>query len=129
MLDNINSFQSSGTFRTQVSETLREYCTENKIQVFITTHSPTFLNIPKQKNIWLISKKVTHSISQKVKTNRGLIRAANTLDVRVSDVCISDSLLFVEGRSDRIVLEKWFEIYGTPLSWPSVYIVEMNGKD
>ena len=101
----------------------------NQIQLFITTHSTSFLNPINSKDIWITSKIDSDTSCQKVGADKEITDVINELGVRISDICLSDSILFVEGRSDRIVLEKWFEILSHPLTWPSVYVVELDGKD
>ncbi len=112
-----------------VSAALSNYCKENQIQIFIASHSTSFLNPASSKDIWITSKTDSGTTCQKVGTDKGFTDVINELGVRISDICLSDSMLFVEGPSDRIIMEKWFEIMEYPLEWPSVYVVEMGGKD
>ena len=112
-----------------VSDSLLSYCLEHDVQMFVTTHSPTFLNSKTLNDIWVTRKTDDGTSCQRVKSSEDLIIASTELGVRVNDVCLSEAILFVEGPADTIVLRKWFEILGCHLEWPSVYVVEMNGKD
>lgn len=95
-------------------------------QVFISTHSPTFVNLNRP-----------HSLYQ-VQNHQGRTtitpRDSQTLDVvledigaRNSDVLLSDAVLFVEGISDRDVLLTFSETLKKSLAERNINIVPMGG--
>jgi putative ATP-dependent endonuclease of the OLD family len=81
---------------------------------FLTTHSHIAIDFfSKTPNAQIIH--VTHdgekAICQTVKTyveNKGIL---DDLDVRASDLLLSNGVIWVEGPSDRIYFNKWIEIW------------------
>ncbi|MFW9843387.1 MAG: AAA family ATPase, partial [Candidatus Thorarchaeota archaeon] len=112
-----------------VSNSLREHCHKHNVQMIVATHSPTFLSTRTLNDTWITTKSNNGTICKRVNSNEDLLTIALELGVRLTDVCLAEAILFVEGPSDTIVLSKWFDIIGFPIGWPSVYVVEMNGKD
>lgn len=93
---------------------LHEWAIENDTCVFITTHSSVPLNMFGGKD----SVTITHlsKVDGKLKTNSNLSFLQNEnvlmdLGVRASDILQSNAVIWVEGPSDRIYLNKWIELY------------------
>lgn len=93
---------------------LHEWAIENDTCVFITTHSSVPLNMFVGKD----SVTITHlsKVDGKLKTNSNLSFLQNEnvlmdLGVRASDILQSNAVIWVEGPSDRIYLNKWIELY------------------
>lgn len=106
---------------------LKKMSTER--QIFISTHSTTFIDQTDLSNIWLVTKGEEGTKCERIKTDDELPRIAEELGILPSHACQSNCFLFVEGKSDRIVFTKWFEAAGFPIRKPMVYLMEMNGKD
>lgn len=93
---------------------LHEWAIENDTCVFITTHSSVPLNMFGGKE----SVTITHlsKVDGKLQTNSNLSFLQNEnvlmdLGVRASDILQSNAVIWVEGPSDRIYLNKWIELY------------------
>lgn len=93
---------------------LHEWAIENDTCVFITTHSSVPLNMFGGKD----SVTITHlsKVDGNLQTNSNLSFLQNEnvlmdLGVRASDILQSNAVIWVEGPSDRIYLNKWIELY------------------
>jgi predicted ATP-dependent endonuclease of OLD family len=99
-------------------------------QIFITTHSPIFVNISRPKSIYRV-----------VQNNRGraeiifvddpnsLGATLEDIGVRNSDVLLSDAVLFVEGDSDENVLSVWSKTLNTSLAEYNITVLHMSGGE
>lgn len=96
-------------------------------QIILTTHSTVFLDQCKFEEIWHLKKIDGQTIPSRIKDIQGLRETAILLGVRPSDVLMSNNILFVEGPTDRIVLESWARLLGIPLEPPRVSVIEMGG--
>ncbi|MDO4872809.1 MAG: ATP-binding protein [Carnobacterium sp.] len=93
---------------------LHEWAIENDACVFITTHSNVPLNMFGGKK----SVTITHlsKVNGELQTNSdfSFIKNENILmdlGVRASDILQSNAVIWVEGPSDRVYLNKWIELY------------------
>ena len=98
-------------------------------QIFIATHSSPFIDQADFSNIWLITKNEEGTKCERMQTDDNLSMIADELGILPSHACQSNCFLFVEGKADRIIFSRWFEVAGFPLNKPTVYLEEMNGKD
>ncbi len=101
---------------------------ENR-QIFISTHSTTFIDQADFSNIWLVTKGEEGTKCERIQTDADFPRIADELGILPSYAGQSNCLFFVEGKSDRILFTKWFDVMGFPIRRPVVYMMEMNGKD
>lgn len=93
---------------------LREIALKSECLVFITTHSNVAIDLFSQdKNAQIIH--VTHNgvtaEAKAVKTyieNKGIL---DDLDVRASDLLQSNCVIWVEGPSDRLYVNKWLNLW------------------
>lgn len=93
---------------------LRHIAEEHNCIFFLTTHSNVEIDLfSKDKKAQILH--VTHdgkkATSRTVKTyieNRGIL---DDLDVRASDLLQSNGIIWVEGPSDRIHLNRWIELW------------------
>ena len=93
---------------------LHEWAVENDTCVFITTHSSVPLNMFGGRD----SVTITHlsKVNGELQTNSNLSFLQNEnvlmdLGVRASDILQSNAVVWVEGPSDRVYLNKWIELY------------------
>ncbi len=95
-------------------------------QVFITTHSPIFISIPRPYSLYQVINK-----KGRTKTKRcdpALLDAVlEGIGVRNSDVLLSDAVLFVEGNSDRDVITLFSEQLNMSLAERYVNVLPMGG--
>lgn len=99
-------------------EFLYQWVQEYNSQIFLTTHSTVPINIfSGRENVTLTHiKKENYSII----TNSALSFIENedilmNLGVRASDILQSNAVIWVEGPSDRIYINKWIELYSNGL--------------
>lgn len=77
----------------------------------ITTHSPALITPAPDVRVvrlWLDEAGVTQS--QEVQTTEHSLEALRDLGVRASDILQANSVIWVEGPSDRIYLNRWLEL-------------------
>lgn len=98
-------------------------------QLFVATHSTTFIDQASLPDIWLVTRQNGGTRCERFQQDDDLPRIALELGLLPSYACQNNSMLFVEGPSDRIVLSKWFELAGLRLRRPMVHVEELNGKN
>jgi AAA15 family ATPase/GTPase len=93
---------------------LRNIAEKNGCIFFLTTHSNVEIDLfskDKSAQILHVTHDGTKATSRTVKTyieNRGIL---DDLDVRASDLLQSNGIIWVEGPSDRIYLNRWIELW------------------
>jgi hypothetical protein len=97
---------------------IRQITTSDNTQVFLTTHSPIFIDKAPGETIYAVRK---HEGDTKVNHCRDVSKFIEILGVRGSDVFQSDAIIFVEGRTDYEVLRKWSDALALP-SWKGLVI-------
>ena len=98
----------------KVFEYLYQFAKENDSHIFITTHSHIAINtfFDKEKTvIYHVSKKENESQLIRVDNHSDRIDVLNDLEVRASDLFQSNGIIWVEGPSDRIYINKWLEVF------------------
>jgi putative ATP-dependent endonuclease of the OLD family len=93
---------------------IREWAVENETTVFLTTHSNIPINLfSGDINTQIIHIQKINKIVRPKKLDGYLdnIRLLDDLDVRASDILQANGVIWVEGPSDRIYLNKWIEIF------------------
>ena len=95
-------------------EFLYQWSKENNSQIFLTTHSTVPINMfSGRDNVTLTHIKKENN---RIITNSALSFIENedilmSLGVRASDILQSNAVIWVEGPSDRIYINKWIELY------------------
>lgn len=95
-------------------EFLYQWVRKNNSQIFLTTHSTVPINMfSGRDNVTLTHIKKENN---KIITNSALSFIENedilmNLGVRASDILQSNAIIWVEGPSDRIYINKWIELY------------------
>ncbi|WP_313970731.1 ATP-binding protein [uncultured Streptococcus sp.] len=95
-------------------EFLYQWAKENNSQIFLTTHSTVPINMfSGRDNVTLTHIKKENN---QIITNSALSFIENeyilmSLGVRASDILQSNAVIWVEGPSDRIYINKWIELY------------------
>lgn len=79
-------------------------CNENDIQIFISTHSPTLINVDTKDNLSIFHAR--GGAIRALKHERILLAE---LGYRPSDIFQSNCIIWVEGPSDRIYIKHWIE--------------------
>jgi hypothetical protein len=97
-------------------------------QVFVTTHSPTFINISRPCCLHHITMKAGRTKATRVEAGRAIGNALTDIGVQNSDVLLSDAVVFVEGQGDKAVMEIWCEKLGANLADLNVTVIAMTGS-
>ncbi len=97
-------------------EFLYQWAKKNNSQIFLTTHSTVPINMfSGRDNVTLTYIKKENN---RIITNSALSFIENedilmNLGVRASDILQSNAVIWVEGPSDRIYINKWIELYSS----------------
>lgn len=98
----------------KVFEYLYRFAKENNSHIFITTHSHIAINTFFDKENTVIYHVIKNGEESKllyVDNHTDRIEILNDLEVRASDLFQSNGIIWVEGPSDRIYINKWLEIF------------------
>ena len=95
-------------------EYIYNFALKNDIFVFLTTHSHIAINAfygKKEAAIFHVKKE--HGISECIKITNHVnkVEILNDLDVKASDLFQSNGIIWVEGPSDRIYINRWLEVF------------------
>jgi len=108
---------------------LVERLTQGDRQIFVTTHSPTFINIPAPKSLYQVVFDANRTQVARVEDADTLGMVLEDIGNRNSDVLLSDAVLFVEGESDQRALNIWSETLGMSLTERNVTLLTMGGGE
>lgn len=98
----------------KVFEYLYRFAKENDSHIFITTHSHIAINTFFDKEntvIYHVIKNGEESKLLHVDNHADRIEILNDLEVRASDLFQSNGIIWVEGPSDRIYINKWLQVF------------------
>lgn len=87
---------------------IKEYIEKKYLQIFITTHSPTLINITDNNNLKISLFEATTDSIIKLKNQNNLL---NELGTKASDILQTNGIIWVEGPSDRIYIKYWLEMW------------------
>ena len=93
---------------------LEDYAVNEKATIFLTTHSSIALDlfgVSDHAQIIHVSHDGESARTTTVPTHSGLIRVVSELGARPSDLLQANGLIWVEGPSDRIYLNRWIDLY------------------
>lgn len=85
---------------------------KNDMQIFITTHSHIAINTFFDKEntvIYHVEKEASSSKIEIVENHADKVNVLNDLEVKASDLFQSNGIIWVEGPSDRIYINKWLK--------------------
>ena len=93
---------------------LRSFAIENDCIFFLTTHSSVVIDMfsrDEQAQIIYVTHDGEKASAKRVQTyvdNSGVL---DDLDVRASDILLANSVIWVEGPSDRLYINRWIELW------------------
>lgn len=94
---------------------LYEYSVENNKRIFLTTHSHVAINAfygKSRVSLYHVMKNDNGtSVVQKIDNNQMKLNILDDLDVKASDIFQANGIIWVEGPSDRIYINKWLDIF------------------
>lgn len=108
-----------------IFHSIRKYSEAN--QIFLTTHSTVFLDQCDFDEIWHLMRSNGVTKPVRIQDIDNLREMALLLGIRPSDVLMSNSILFVEGPTDRIVFLAWAKLLRVRLEPPNVSVIAMGG--
>lgn len=91
-----------------------DYATKNKIYVFLTTHSHVAINLffdKEEATIYHITKIGQTSDIKKIDNYIDKVEILDDLDVKASDLLQANGIIWVEGPSDRVYINRWLEVF------------------
>ena len=98
------------------------------VQMFVTTHSTSFVDSVSFQNIYLVSRDdAQRTVCQTLDVGDGVLKIPAELGLRLSTVFMYDRLVFVEGPSDEAVLRELAKILDRDLAKANVGFVQMGG--
>ena len=95
-------------------EFLYQYAVEKQVTMYITTHSHIAINVffdKAESSIYHVIKKGGQAEIKHIDTYIDKTEILNDLDVKASDILQSNGIIWVEGPSDRIYIQRWMEIF------------------
>ena len=93
---------------------LKDIALRNHVYFFITSHSNIAIDVFSSDfsaQIYHIENNNNEAISNPVKTYVEKAGILDDLDIRASDLLQSNGIIWVEGPSDRLYINKWIEIW------------------
>ena len=93
---------------------LEDYAVNEESTIFLTTHSSTALDlfgVSDHAQIIRVLHDGESAHTETVRTHSNLIKIVSELGARPSDLLQANGLIWVEGPSDRIYLNRWIELY------------------
>lgn len=96
------------TFQRLIIRRIGEIAEKNKLQVFLTSHSPVLIDTHEWKN-----KNVNLFCTSQDYVRRIIApeKILDDLGVRASDILQTNGLIWVEGPSDKIYIKYWIDLY------------------
>lgn len=98
----------------RIFEYLYDYAKENDSRIFITTHSHVAINSLYDKentSLYHVTKENGISHIAKVESYIDKVNILNDLDVKASDLFQSNGIIWVEGPSDRVYINRWLKVF------------------
>ncbi|TDA41835.1 MAG: hypothetical protein DSO07_02465 [Thermoproteota archaeon] len=105
----------------------KEYAKNGK-QIFITTHSPIFVDHADLNTTWIVKKKDKETVISRIEEPEDLRDLIFEMGIRPSDIFFSNAIIFVEGETERVVLPILAEKIGINIKAPEVSIIPIYGK-
>ena len=93
---------------------LEDYAVNEKATIFLTTHSSIALDLfglSDHAQVIHVSHDGESARTTTVPTHSNLIKIVSELGARPSDLLQANGLIWVEGPSDRIYLNRWIDLY------------------
>lgn len=111
----------------QLLKYLEEYSKINNTQFFITTHSPFILDQFNRENVYCFKKSQNNIIVEKIENDDDLWDLLNLLGIKPHDMLQNDMTIFVEGPTDRKIIEIFGKTLGYDYDKFNINIVDLHG--
>ncbi len=93
------------------------YRKKEEVQIICVTHSPIFLDTNFVNTI-VLNENDDKNIHPKILKSDEIDKALSELGISGSDILLYDTIIWVEGPSDKIYLEKWLDLMKNELKRP-----------
>jgi len=100
-----------------------------KKQIFISTHSTVFLDYSQPKDTWILRRKGKETQAARIEQPEQLAGVLDELGIRPSDIFFANGIVFVEGETDKVVLEILGEKIRPTFGRLGLSIIPLHGKD
>jgi predicted ATP-dependent endonuclease of OLD family len=108
---------------------LIEETTENSnTQIILSTHSKTFVERSDIEDITFVQRE-GETLIKTISQGSELEESLKDLGYETTNVIQSEKVVFVEGRSDRVILSQLSETRGTPFEEQGVEVVRLKGDE
>lgn len=105
-----------------------KFLTETEHQYIITTHSNVFLDyLNDDISIYHVKYDGTKSYINKSLTNKGIKEIIDEMGYKASDLLQTNGIIWVEGPSDRIYLNKWLSLINSEIKEGIHYSIMFYG--
>ncbi len=97
---------------------LIEFCKSNHCRLFVTTHSSVVIDtfsFLKSSQILHVNKIGSETKCEIISTVKSKYSILNDLDIKASDLLQSNGIIWVEGPSDRVYINKWLSLLNNEL--------------
>lgn len=98
-------------------------------QIFITTHSPTFINQSRPSSMYQIKYAANRTAITPLDDANVLSAMLADIGSRNSDVLLSNAVLFVEGPGDGAAINIWSKTLGMSLEEHNITLFPMGGGE
>ncbi|MGG1663306.1 ATP-dependent nuclease [Brevibacillus sp. NRS-1366] len=116
----------------ELEQKLSNYFNSTSAQIFLTTHSTAFVENAWDQSIYLVIKNIApaqETFETKVNYISGnlIVNAAKEVGINVNALLIKRSIIFVEGKSDELIIRHYIRKYYSQLN-TYIGFVDMNGE-
>ena len=108
-------------------EFIKKISERNDIQFFITTHSPFIIDQFNFENIFCFKKISDNYVVEKIKTDSDVAEILDLLGIKPHDILLNDLTVFVEGPSDRNIIEIFAHKMGYDFDLHNINLVDLGG--
>ncbi|MBU4405994.1 MAG: AAA family ATPase, partial [Candidatus Altiarchaeota archaeon] len=98
-------------------------------QIFITTHSPTFIDKTNIERMYLVTKTKENGTNVKNLSKDKGYEIIDELGFKLSDVLQSDAVVFTEGPSDAFILKEFMTTCGHDSDKLNIVILHLGGRN
>lgn len=110
----------------KIFDIISEIVTERNTQVIVSTHSEVFVNQGQVQEIIRVEREGTTDLrsvpEEKVSTE------LSDMGYQKSGLLQSDAVVFVEGRSDKLILAQWASTLDMDLESTGISLIELEGE-
>ena len=104
-------------------------------QVFITTHSPTFVRLYEPENVCLIRRNNNDGTTAKlctkdeiIPTEKDALKIENYFDNQRNEMFFAKGIIFVEGATEKFVFPCVGRMFNTDIDRHGISVIECGGK-